>query len=141
MEQEAPSHEILVSGGAVLLWYVPEKKTLYKYPAEKFGKELSVLRDLFRGLEKAEKRFHIELLEPTRDSAFQLKLTPAPPWEQVDYLVVSFSRALEIKGLEIHNLLGSVTRFTIEGLKAAGPFKKGFFHLQVPEGTEVIEEQ
>lgn len=140
MEQKTPHHEILVSDGTVLLWYLPDKKILYKYPAEKFGKELTVLRDLFRGLDQAEKRFHMELLEPAKDSSLQLKLTPYPPWEQVDYLVVSFSRELDIKGLEIHNLLGSVTRFTIEGLKAAGPFKKGFFHLQVPEDTKVIQE-
>ncbi|MBW2096014.1 MAG: outer membrane lipoprotein carrier protein LolA [Deltaproteobacteria bacterium] len=140
MEQQTPTHEILVSDGDVLLWYVPAKKTLYKYPAEKFGKELTVLRDLFRGLDKAEKQFHIALLEPAKDRSFQLKLTPDPPWEQVDYLVISFSRSLDIQGLEIHNLLGSITRFTIEGLKAAGPFKKDFFKLHVPDDVKVIEE-
>ena len=141
MEQETPHHETLLSDGAVLLWYVPDKKTLYKYPADKFGKELSVLRDLFRGLEKAEKRFHIDLMEPAEGNAFRLKLTPTPPWEQVDYLVVLLSRKVNIKGLEIHNILGSITRFTIEGLKAAGPFKKNFFKLQVPDDVKIVEEQ
>ncbi len=140
MDQQTPTHEILVSDGTVLLWYLPAKKTLYKYPAEKFGKELFVLRDLFRGLDNAEKRFHIALLENTKPGMLQLKLTPNPPWEQVDYLIVSFSSTLEIQGLEIHNLLGSITRFTIKGLKAAGPFDKGFFKLQVPENTKVIQE-
>jgi outer membrane lipoprotein-sorting protein len=141
MEQETPTHEILVSDGAVLLWYLPEKKTLYKYPAEKFGKELTVLRDLFQGLNKVERRFHVDLLEKTKDGAFRLKLTPDPPWEQVDYLIVSLSSTLEIQGLDIHNPFGGVTRFTIKGLKAAGPFKKDFFKLQVPEDTNVIQEQ
>ena len=141
MEQETPTHEILVSDGAVLLWYLPREKTLYKYPAKKFGKELTVLRDLFRGLNNAEKRFHIALLEPTKDSTFRLKLTPDPPWEQVDYLVASFSRTLAIKGLEIHNFLGTVTRFTINNLKPAGPFANDFFKLQVPENTKIIEKK
>lgn len=141
MEQETPSHEILVSDGEVLLWYVPDKKTLYKYPAEKFGKELTVLRDLFGGLDNAEKKFHITLLDSPKDETVRLKLTPVPPWEQVDHLVVSFSRDLDIKGLEIHNLFGSITRFTIEGMKTADPFEKGFFKLHVPEDTKVIQEQ
>jgi len=140
MEQLTPTHEILVSDGQVLQWYVPAKKALYKYPAEKFGKELTVLRDLFRGLDKAAKQFHIVLMEPAKDGSFRLKLTPDPPWEQVDYLIVSFSRALDIRGLEIHNLLGGFTRFTIAGLKAAGPFKKNFFKLHVPADTKVIQD-
>jgi outer membrane lipoprotein-sorting protein len=141
MEQETPTHEILVSDGVVLLWYLPEKKTLYKYPAEKFGKELTVLRDLFRGLNNVRKRFRVELLEKTKTSAFRLKLTPDPPWEQVDYLIVSLSSTLEIQGLDIHNPFGGITRFTIKGLKSAGPFKRDFFKLEVPEGTKVIQEQ
>jgi len=140
MEQKVPDHEILITNGDTLWWYLPDKKTVYKYPAEKFGKELTLLSDIFHGLEKVEKRFHIVLLGRTKTNGFRLKLTPNPPWEQVDHLVLCLSPELDIKVLEIHNLLGSITRFTIKGLKAAGPFGKDFFHLQVPEGVKIIEE-
>jgi outer membrane lipoprotein-sorting protein len=140
MEQEEPTHETLVTDGHTLWWYVPDKKTAYRYPAEKFGKELTLLGDLFQGLKSVENRFQIVLLEPDKANAFRLKLIPTPPWEQVDHLVVGLSQSFDIQLLEIHNLLGSVTRFTIQGLKPAGPFGQGFFKLQVPEDVKVIEE-
>ncbi|MFZ0450196.1 MAG: outer membrane lipoprotein carrier protein LolA [Desulfatiglandaceae bacterium] len=140
MDQEEPTHETLVTDGHTLWWYLPDKKTAYKYPAEKFGKELNLLGDLFQGLKGVEKRFQITLLEPGKANTFRLKLTPTPAWEQVDHLVLGLSRSFDIQLLEIHNLLGSVTRFTIKDLKPAGPFKQGFFKLQVPEDVKVIEE-
>jgi len=140
MEQEDPTHEILVTDGHTLWWYLPDKKTAYRYPADKFGKELTVLGDLFQGLKSVEKRFQIVLLEPGEQKGFRLKLIPTPPWEQVDHLVLRLSPSFDIQGLKIHNLLGSVTRFTIKGLKPAGPFEPGFFKLKVPEDVKVIEE-
>jgi len=140
MEQEDPTHEILVTDGHTLWWYLPDKKTAYRYPADKFGKELTVLGDLFQGLKSVEKRFQIAQMGPGKTDGFRLKLTPTPPWEQVDHLVLGLSRSFDIQFLEIHNLLGSVTRFTIQGLKPAGPFGQGFFKLQVPEDVKVIEE-
>jgi outer membrane lipoprotein-sorting protein len=141
MEQEKPTHEILVSDGVSLLWYVPDKKTLYQYPAEKFGRELSVFKDLFRGLDTAEKKFHTALMTPADPKDFLLKLTPDPPWDQIDYLVVALSRTLDIKTLEIHNLLGSVTRFSLTDVKPTDPFQKDFFKLRVPDDTQIIREK
>jgi outer membrane lipoprotein-sorting protein len=141
LDQEEPTHETLVTDGHTLWWYVPDQKTVYRYPAEKFGKELTLLADIFQGLKTVEKRFQITLLEPDKANAFRLKLTPTPPWEQVDYLVLGLSPSFDIRLLEIHNLLGSVTRFTIQGLKPAGPFEQGFFKLKVPEGVKIIEEE
>lgn len=140
LEQESPTHEIVISDGQTLWWYVPKKKCVYKYPSQKFGKELSLLSDLFRGLQKAEDHFQITLLGRTKDNGFRLKLIPNPPWEEIDHIILIVSRELDIRVIEIHNIMGSVTRFNIKDFRAAGPFEKGFFKMRVPKGVKVIQE-
>lgn len=140
MEQESPTRETVISDGQTLWWYIPRKKCVYKYPSQKFGKELSLLSDLFRGLQKAEDHFQITLLGRTKENGFRLKLIPTPPWEQIDHIILIVSQGLDIQVIEIHNLMGSVTRFNIKNFRAAGPFEKGFFKMQVPNGVKVIQE-
>jgi len=47
IEQETPEHELIISNGKEVWWYIPLKKTAYKYKAEMFSRELNILKDIF----------------------------------------------------------------------------------------------
>ncbi|HJX34045.1 MAG TPA: hypothetical protein VJ373_02630, partial [Desulfatiglandales bacterium] len=48
--QNLPREEIIITDGQIIWWYIPDKKVVYRYPADKLGKELKLLSDIFKGL-------------------------------------------------------------------------------------------
>ncbi|NQU14566.1 MAG: outer membrane lipoprotein carrier protein LolA, partial [Desulfobacteraceae bacterium] len=50
LEQETPRSETIIYNGDTLWWYIPDKKCVYKYPAQQFGQELRFLSNVFGGL-------------------------------------------------------------------------------------------
>lgn len=140
LEQETPQLETVITDGDTLWWYIPHKKRVYQYPSEKFGKELRLLSDIFRGLAKVEERFQVKMVTPNEQGEPQLELRPEPPWQEIDHIALTVSKGYDIKVVEIHNQLGGITRFTLKGLTVEKEFEEGFFQLMVPEGVELVEE-
>ena len=140
--QNLPREEIIITDGQIIWWYIPDKKVVYRYPADKLGKELKLLSDIFKGLNKATEGFDITYEESPDKEAYHLSLVPKEPWEEIDHISLSVGRdAFNIMVVEIHNLFGSVTRFRLGGLSVRKNFEKGFFEFIVPEGVQVQEEE
>lgn len=138
--QQTPRPETLLANGDTLWWYIPEKSQVYRYPAEEFGQELRLLSNVLRGLEQAEENFRIAWIGRDEQGAAQLSLQPDPPWREIDHLVLTVSHAYNIQQVDIHNMMGTVTRFRLRDLTIKEKLTPGFFELEVPEGVELIEE-
>lgn len=138
LEQERPTREFLITDGTTLWWFLPDQKQAYRYDQESFGKELKLLSDLFGGLEDAEGRFQLALTS-AGEAETKLELRPDPPWEQVDHIVVTLDKGYAIRGVDIHNSLGGITRFHLEPMTERAIFEDGFFRFTAPEGVEVLE--
>jgi outer membrane lipoprotein carrier protein len=140
LEQETPKPETLASDGEILWWYIPDQKRAYEYLSSQFGQELRLLSDIFHGLMNVEDRFQVALLGRTSDRQDEIELRPNPPWESVDHITLEVGPGYEIRQVDIHNPLGSVTRFKLETIRVTDSFPKNFFQFKPPEGTEVIKE-
>jgi len=140
--QDLPREEIIITDGQIIWWYIPDKKVVYRYPADKLGKELQLLSDIFKGLNKATESFDITYEESPDKEAYHLSLVPKESWEEIDHISLSVGRdGFNIMVVEIHNLFGGITRFRLSGLSARENFEKGFFEFIVPEGVQVQEEE
>ncbi len=141
LEQKTPRPETIVYNGHTLWWYIPDKKLVNKYPAEKFGQELRLLSDVFGGLGKVSEAFKISIIDQKDTGEFLVKLRPDPPWENIDYMVLSVTNNSDIRGVDIHNQLGSITRFKLEKLTPKEKFEKDFFQFVVPKGVQLVEQE
>jgi outer membrane lipoprotein-sorting protein len=140
--QDLPREEIIITDGQIIWWYIPDNKVVYRYSADKLGKELQLLSDIFKGLNKATENFDIHYEESTDKGEYHLNLVPKEPWEEIDHISLSVDRdVFNITVVEIHNLLGNITRFRLGSLSVRKNFEKGFFEFIVPEGVQVQEEE
>ena len=140
LEQERPKPETVITNGEILWWYIPHKMQVYRYPSHKLGEELRLLVDIFYGLRQAEDSFKIILTGPGDKAEHRIRLTPDPPWPQVDHIDLSVVKGdYFIKIVEIHNHMGGITRFILGDLTEKEKFEEDFFRFVVPEGVKVID--
>jgi outer membrane lipoprotein-sorting protein len=140
--QDLPREEIIITDGQIIWWYIPDDMIVYRYPADKLGKEMQLLSDIFKGLNKATENFDIHYEESTDKGAYHLNLVPKEPWEEIDHISLSVGRdGFNITVVEIYNLLGNITRFRLGSPSVRKNFEKGFFEFIVPEGVQVQEEE
>ena len=141
IDQEKPRSELVISNGETLWWYIPEKKEVYKYPTDKLGPELKLLTDIFQGLQEVADGFVVELITSGENGRQDLRLTPNPPWPEIDFIRLSVSQEDgTIRVVKLHNYLGGFTRFALGDLEVKKGLKKGFFQFTVPQGVKVITE-
>ena len=141
LEQKTPSPETLIANEDTLWWYIPDKKRAHKYSSQEFGKELRILSDIFRGLTQVTKNFQIVMNDQTEQGNYQIELIPDPPWQEIDRIKITVNHSYEIRVVNIQNQLGTITRFTLEGLTIKEIFEKGFFQFVVPQGVQLVEEK
>jgi len=141
LEQRTPNVETLIANEKTLWWYIPDKKRAHRYPSQEFGKELRLLSDIFRGLSQVTNNFQIMMGDQTGQGEYQIELIPDPPWQEIDRIVLTVNHAYDIRVVNIHNQLGTTTRFTLQDLTVKYRFEKGFFEFIPPEGVEVVEEK
>ncbi|RLC27720.1 MAG: hypothetical protein DRH56_01890 [Deltaproteobacteria bacterium] len=139
LEQARPRKEIMVADGKTLWWYIPEKKEVHQYPFQKFGKELKVLGDIFQGLVRVEETFRVSMPPQKGLEGYRIALTPDPPWQEIDRIVLTVGRSYDIREIDIHNPFGSITRFR---LKEPIPQRldTDFFRFSPLPGVKVIKE-
>jgi len=140
LEQETPKFETIIYNGDTLWWYIPDKKCVYKYPAQQFGQELRFLSNVFGGLGKVAEGFKVSIIDQKDTGEFLVKLRPDPSWENIDYMVLTLTSSNDIQGVDIHNQLGSITRFKLEKLTPKEKFEKGFFQFVVPKDVQLVEQ-
>ncbi|MDY7035737.1 MAG: outer membrane lipoprotein carrier protein LolA, partial [Thermodesulfobacteriota bacterium] len=140
LEQEKPKPETVITNGEILWWHIPHKMQVYRYPSHKLGEELRLLVDIFYGLRRAEDSFKIILMGPGDKREHRVRLTPDPPWPQVDHIDLSVVKEdYFIKIVEIHNYMGGITRFILGDLTEEEKLEEGLFRFVVPEGVKVID--
>ncbi len=140
LEQETPDPETIVSDGDHIWWSIPDQNRVYRYPADEFGIELRLLSDIFHGLVEIEERFQVALLDSVESNDRQIELTPDPPLQNIERILLTVSDERDIRIVSIHYQLGSLTRFTLHGITEKNDYPKDFFNFSVPEGTLLIEE-
>jgi outer membrane lipoprotein-sorting protein len=140
LEQATPKAETIIADGETLWWYIPHKKQAHQYPFSEFGKELRLLSDIFRGLVRVEENFQVAMLMQEEQGAYKIELRPDPPWQEIDRIVLTVTDGYDIGQVDIHNQLGSITRFRLEGLAEREKFDKEFFRFTAPEGVKLVKE-
>lgn len=141
LEQETPKLEFVISNEETLWWYIPQKKTAYKYSAKEFGKELRLLSDIFRGLINVEERFQVSMLESNTLGEHQIELVPAPPWQNIDRIILTVTKKHDIRLIGIHYQLGATTIFTLNDATEKINFEKDFFNFTIPKGVLLVEDK
>lgn len=142
VEQETPRPETVSTDGRMLWWYIPEKGVVYQYHADRLGKELLLLGDIFQGLRKVSDSFDVVQSDLGDTSEYHLHLVPNPPWEEIKSIDLVISRdGFYIREIEIRNVLGNITRFVLGDLVVREDLNPGFFTFEVPEGVKVIKEE
>jgi outer membrane lipoprotein-sorting protein len=140
LEQKTPEPETIIADGKILWWYVPQKKSAHKYSFKEFGKELRLLSDIFRGLTKVEENFKVEMGLRNERGEYQIQLSPDPPWQEINRIILTVTPEYKIGVVNIFNQLGGITRFTLDSLAAREKFEKGFFRFVPPAGVKLIDE-
>ncbi len=139
IQQETPKPETMYTDGPVLWYYVPHKNEAYRYPSPDF---VQLLSDIFQGLRDVEERFDIVLLRINEEGRYELKLSPNPPWPNIQHLELTVSPVVyTIQKVEIYDSAGGITRFILGELHVEDSFPENFFRFDVPEGVNVIEEE
>jgi len=138
LEQEKPKVETIIANSETMWWYIPGKKTAYEYKTEEFGKELRLMTNILRGLAQVEDNFKVTLHGKNSLGEYEMELIPTPPWEDIQKIEVTATADYTIKTAKIHNLLGSITIFTLEKFTEIHNLDKRFFTFTPPKGVKVI---
>ncbi|MBN1832880.1 MAG: outer membrane lipoprotein carrier protein LolA [Deltaproteobacteria bacterium] len=139
IQQETPKPETMYTDGPVLWYYVPDKNEAYRYPSPDF---VQLLSDIFQGLRDVEERFDIVLFDMNEEERYELKLSPDPPWPNIQYLELTVSSVVyTIQKVEIYDSAGGLTRFILGEPHVEDSFPEDFFRFDVPENVNIIEEE
>ena len=138
LEQKSPRQEIIITDGMVIWWYIPEDKCAYKYPARKYSRELGLLSDIFCRFSTLENSFDIKL-SGTDQGENKIELTPNPPWQEIEKIIITVTDRYVIRKIDIHNTFGSITSFKLKDLNEIKVFNKDFFYFTPPKGIKIIE--
>jgi outer membrane lipoprotein-sorting protein len=140
IEQEKPAVESVITDGDTLWWYNPRKSEVFRYQSSKLGHELKLLGDIFQGLRGVEDSFMVVLAGVDEGGNYRLELTPKPPWPDITHILLIVARGeYRITMMEIHNVIGGLTRFTLGPPSAQKTFEPGFFRFDPPDGVRVID--
>ena len=140
VEQETPTKEELITDGELLWWYIPEKKQAHRIPSSKLARELRLMADIFQGLRGVEESFVVVLMGEDEKS-ITLELTPNPPWPDVHHINLLIDpKDYLIQRVEVYNIMGGLTRFTLGKVTEQKKFKPDFFTFVPPNGVRVLEE-
>jgi outer membrane lipoprotein-sorting protein len=141
IQQTKPGKETITTDGQTIWYYIVAKNTVYEYPADKLGKEVRLLSDIFTGRIKAGDGFDATQSDLGDKKEYHLKLVPNPAWEEVDHIDLLVERDnFDISVVEIHDLLGTITRFTMEQMTVRKDLRKEDFTFKAPIGVKTIKE-
>jgi len=141
IQQTTPGKETITTDGETLWYYIAAKNTVDEYPADKVSKEIMLFSKIFSGLSKVGDSFEVVQSDLDDKKEYHLKLVPNPAWDEVDYINLLVERAdFNVRVVELHNLLGTITRFTLDELSARKDLKKKDFTYNAPAGAKVNKE-
>lgn len=141
IRQTTPGKETVTTDGNTVWYYIESKKVAYEYQAETLDKLIKPLSKIFSGLSKAEDNFDITQSDLEDKTNYHLKLVPNPASEEVDYIDLLVEKnGFNVRVIEIHNILGGITRYTLEDLSLRKDLQKKDFIFKAPEGVTIKKE-
>ena len=141
IRQITPGKETVTTDGQTIWYYVEAEKTVYEYPADALGREIRLLSEIFSGLSKVGDSFDVMQSDLEDRKDYHLELVPDPAWEDVDNIDLLVEKgSYYIRVVEIRDLLGGITRFTLDELSVRKDLKKDDFSLKAPSGVKTIKE-
>jgi len=142
IRQTTPGKETVTTNGQTVWYYIESKKIAYEYQAEALDKVIKPLIEIFSGLSKVEENFDVTQSDLADKKDFHLKLVPNPASAEVDYIDLIVERnGFDIRVIEIHNLLGGITRFTLDDLSIRKDLQQKDFIFKAPAGVAIKKEQ
>jgi len=141
IQQTSLGKETITTDGETLWYYIAAKNTVNEYPADKVSKEIKLFSKIFSGLSKIRDSFEVVQSNLDDKKEYHLKLVPNPAWDEVDYINLLVERDdFNVRVVELHNLLGTTTRFTLDEFSVRKDLKKEDFTFKAPAGVKVIKE-
>jgi outer membrane lipoprotein-sorting protein len=141
IQQLTPGKETVTTDGQTIWYYIEAEKTAYEYPADALGKEITLLSEIFSGLSKVGDSFDVMQSDLEDKKDYHLKLVPNPSWEDVDHICLLVERtSCNIHVVEIYDLLGGITRFTLDELSVRKNLKKEDFTFKAPSGVKTVKQ-
>jgi outer membrane lipoprotein-sorting protein len=139
VQQESPAKEIILSDGKNMYWYIPDEKTAYRTT---LGRELEIMSSLCTGMTDIKKDFDVSAIRDENNDISILKLTPLMDWDELDHLRVFIDpEKFFISRVEIINIIGSITRFSLKEFRRRDDLSMDFFRFDVPEDVRIIVEE
>jgi outer membrane lipoprotein-sorting protein len=141
IQQLTPGKETVTTDGQTIWYYIEAEKTAYEYPADALGKEITLLSEIFSGLSKVGDSFDVMQSDLEDKKDYHLKLVPNPSWQDVDHISLLVERtSYNIRVVEIYDLLGGITRFTLDELSVRKNLKKEDFTFKAPSGVKTVKQ-
>lgn len=141
IEQATPDRETITTDGQTAWYFIEAKKTVYEYPVDQMGKYIKLFSAIFSGLSKVGDSFDVMQSDPGDMKEYHLKLVPYPSWEEVDYINLLVDRDnFNVRVVEIHDLLGTTTRFTLDEFSVRKDLKNEYFKFKADSGVKIIKE-
>ena len=98
------------------------------------------MADIFQGLRGVEESFVVVLVSED-EKGITLELTPSPSWPDVHHINLLINpKDYLIRKVEVYNILGGLTRFTLGKVREVKKFNPDFFTFVPPDGVRIIEE-
>ncbi len=136
--QQYPTQEYIVTDGKHVWWYIPLKNIAYEYKAQKFSKELNILKELFTGMINITKNFHI-ICQQKNHNNISLVLKPIKPWQDIEKISIGIdAKDFRIRFIKISNFFGSTTIFNFLN-ETKTHLKKEIFYFNPPQDVRIIK--
>jgi len=141
IQQAAPGVETITTDGQTVWYYIAAKNTVEEYPVDNdLGKVIRLLSEIFSGLSRAGDSFVVTQSGLGDNKEYHLKLVPNPSWEGIDHIILLVDRGdFNIRVVEMHDLVGGITRFTLDEFSVRKDFKKEDFSFKAPKGVNTIK--
>ena len=140
-DSREPEPQTFLYKDGLILYYIPEERQLIRSRASAEGPELEILALLSGRRSLTESYVVDESPFPTEaERAVQLRLTPKVEGEFTYILLETDARTWLIRKAVFFDWAGNKQEFRFERIEVDPRLPTGSFDLEVPPGTEVIED-
>jgi outer membrane lipoprotein carrier protein len=143
LEQVSPQPELMVTDGSTVWWHLPDEHLAYRYRNVDVAGELKPLLAFLSGLDSLSRDFSAAAAppDPARPGQHGLYLNPKAADESLGQLTLWCDETFALTGFRLASVTGETLEFFLAGLKENPPLEPAAFAFQVPDATEVIDEE
>ncbi|KXS56552.1 MAG: hypothetical protein AMR96_01960 [Candidatus Adiutrix intracellularis] len=143
LEQVSPQPELIVTDGSIVWWHLLGEHLVYRYRNVDVANELKPLLVFLSGLDSLSRDFSaiVAPLDSTRPNQHGLYLNPKVADESRGQLTLWCDETFALTGFRLASVTGETSDFFLTSLKENPSLKPATFTFQVPDATEVIDEE